>query len=297
MRHDQIETLAALPTAKTGCSILDSSAAARRRLLGVRGEPLLYADWLRVLFLHFEVDAAALQRDVPFPLDLREGRAYVSFVAFTMRDMRPRVGGRLGALLFNPIASHHFLNVRTYVKPRGESGIHFLAEWLDNPISVMLGPPAFGLPYRFGWLGYRHDHEAGVLQGQVIPASHFLNRNASSDLPRLEYHAEINPGAMFCACDANSLDEFLLERYTAFNGRPARRQAGNQSLTVPDSASKRFFRIWHPPWPQVPVRVSSLETSLLRSVWPWFAEARFVGAHYSPGVRDVWMGRPQTCAH
>jgi uncharacterized protein YqjF (DUF2071 family) len=271
--------------------------AARRRLLSVPGEPLLYADWLRVLFIHFEVDAEALQREVPFPLDLREGRAYVSLVAFTMRDMRPRVGGKLAALLFKPIATHHFLNVRTYVKHRGETGIYFLAEWLDNPISVTLGPPAFGLPYRYGRLQYLHDHETGALHGQVTPASRFFNRNNSQDLPHFNYRAKINPGATFCPSDANSLDEFLLERYTAFNGKPARRQAMDTALTVPKSASRRFFRIWHPPWLQTPVHISSLETGLLNSVWPWFAGARLVGAHYSPGVRDVWMGRPQTCAY
>jgi uncharacterized protein YqjF (DUF2071 family) len=114
----------------------DINQAARRRLLSVKGKPLLFADWLRAVFIHFEVDAGALRRDVPFELDLREGRAYVSLVAFTMRDMRPRVGGKLATLLFKPIATHHFLNVRTYVKHHGETGIHFLAEWLDNPLSV-----------------------------------------------------------------------------------------------------------------------------------------------------------------
>src|SRR5262245_45936984 len=57
------------------------SAAARRRLLSRRAEPLFFADWDRALFIHYEVDAAALQRAVPFALDLREGRAYVSLVA------------------------------------------------------------------------------------------------------------------------------------------------------------------------------------------------------------------------
>ena len=297
MRHDQTTTLAAQHTPKTGCTILNSSAVARRRLLGVKGKPLLYADWLRVLFMHFEVEAEALQREVPFPLDLREGRAYVSLVAFTMRDMRPRVGGKLGALLFKPIATHNFLNVRTYVKSGGETGIHFLAEWLDNPISQLLGPPVFGLPYRFGRLHYQHSHEAGALHGQVIPTSWPFNRESSQQSPRLEYHAEINPGATFGPCEANSLDEFLLERYTAFNGKPAPRQIEDSPLTVPNSDAKRFFRIWHPPWPQIPVHVSSLESSLLSGVWPWFAEARFIGANYSPGACGVWMGRPQTCAH
>ena len=296
MRHDQTATLSAQQTAKTGCSILDSSAAARRRLLSVKGEPLFYADWLRVLFIHFEVDVGDLQREVPFPLDLHEGRAYVSLVAFTMRDMRPRVGGRLGVLLFKPIATHNFLNVRTYVRDNNETGIHFLAERLDNPISRLLGPPFFGLPYRFGRLDYQHNHEAGALRGEVTSIPRLFNRNPSRDSLRLEYHAEINHKATFSPCDANSFDDFLLERYTAFNGRPARRHAGESSPGFPRSASRRFFRIWHPPWLQTPVHILSLETSLLRSTWPWFAEPRFAGAHYSPGVRRVWMGRPQACA-
>src|ERR1700730_4842947 len=89
------------------------SAAARRRLLSVKGEPLLYGDWLRAVFMHFEVEADVLQKGVPFELDLDHGRAYVSLVAFTMRGMRPRIGGKLTELLFRPIATHGFLNVRT----------------------------------------------------------------------------------------------------------------------------------------------------------------------------------------
>ena len=72
-----------------------TSASARRRLLSVRGEPLLLSDWDRALFMHFEVDASALQAELPFTLDLREGKAYVSLVAFTMRRMRPRLGGKI----------------------------------------------------------------------------------------------------------------------------------------------------------------------------------------------------------
>src|SRR4051812_8374514 len=88
------------------------SRAARARLAAHRGEPLLTADWDRTLMVHYEVDPAALRPFVPFPLDLHEGRAYVTLVAFTLRDMKPTRGGRLGAWLFRPIATHGFLNVR-----------------------------------------------------------------------------------------------------------------------------------------------------------------------------------------
>src|SRR5436190_10191746 len=143
------------------------SEAARRRMLALPGEPMFYARWDRAVFIHYEADPASLQRNVPFELDLRDGRAFVSIVAFTLSRMRPRIGGRLGEWLFKPIATHEFLNVRTYVRHRGEPGIYFLAEWLSNPLSVRLGPRTFGLPYRFGRLDYDHASNGRTLRGSV----------------------------------------------------------------------------------------------------------------------------------
>src|SRR3954471_14336526 len=105
------------------------SVAARARLLSLQGEPLFLADWEQVVMIHYEVNAAALQQVVPFQLDHWDGRAFVSAVAFTMRRMRPRIGGRLAELMFKPISTHDFLNVRTYVRHNAEPGIFFLAEW------------------------------------------------------------------------------------------------------------------------------------------------------------------------
>jgi len=244
------------------------SASARRRLLSVRGEPLFLADWDRAVFLHYEVDPAALQAAVPFCLDLLDGRAYLSLVAFTLRDLRPRVGGRLGAWLFRRIATHEFLNMRAYVRHRNEPGIYFLAEWLSNPLSVRLGPPAFGLPYRPGTIDYHHIHERGELRGSVEAADRFC---------ALRYHATVPPDAPFVPCPHGTLDEFLLERYTAFTCHQSRRG---------------FFRIWHPPWPQVRIDPSVSDHTLLEENWPWFRDARLIGGNYSHGVRDVWMGRP-----
>jgi uncharacterized protein YqjF (DUF2071 family) len=241
--------------------------AARKRLLSVKGEPLFLADWSRAVFIHYEVPARRLQQDVPFELDLYEGKAYVSLVAFTMRRMRPFHGGTLGAWLFSPIARNDFLNVRTYVRHRGEPGIYFLTEWMNNPLSVRLGPLTFGLPYRFGELNYQHRHEVGNFSGTVREP----NRGDSFCYTA----ASINPN--FVPCSTNSLDEFLLERYTAFTSHGTKR---------------RFFRIWHQPWAQQAIQISVTENRLLYTVWPWFAEATLAGSNYSPGAQDVWMGRP-----
>ena len=238
----------------------------RERLLSLPGEPLFLADWQCALFIHYEVDAALLQRELPFALDLWQGKAFVSLVAFTMRDLRPRFGGSATTWLFKPIATHGFLNARTYVKHSDERGIYFITEWLSNRLSVALGPPLYGLPYRFAKLDYRHTHEQGRLLGKV----------EAPGQGRLVYEAKLAPDAWLSPCENNSLDEFLLERYTAYTSH---------------GTTRRTFRVWHPPWPQMHAQVSVMDNSLLTKAWPWFQSAKFAGANYSPGLCDVWMGR------
>jgi uncharacterized protein YqjF (DUF2071 family) len=213
------------------------SEAAKRRLQSVKGEPLFYSDWLRAVFIHYEVDQDRLQPFVPFPLDLRDGKAYVSLVAFTMRGLRPRVGGLAGELLFKPIATHGLLNVRTYVNHQGEQGIYFMSEWIPNRLSAFIGPHTFGLPYRLGKLHYEHHHETGEVGGTVA---------AGSD--RLVYSGDMAPATPLHVCATDSLEEFLMERYTVFTSAGSKR---------------RFFRIWHAPWLQTSIDAKVLDVSLL----------------------------------
>ncbi|PYK72389.1 MAG: hypothetical protein DME42_09160 [Verrucomicrobia bacterium] len=177
-------------------AVLSASEAARTRLLSRRGEPLFYASWDNVLFIHYETEPDELQCCIPYPLDLYDGRAFVSLVAFTMRGMRPRFGGSLGALLFKPIATHHFLNVRTYVRHRGEAAIYFMREWLSNRMAALLGPRSFGLPYQFGKIEYRNDFEQ-AWSGRVETSG-----GAFSYCARLTTNEFGNSAA-------GSLDEFL----------------------------------------------------------------------------------------
>jgi uncharacterized protein YqjF (DUF2071 family) len=240
------------------------SDLARRRMLAFPGEPMFYARWEHAVFIHYTANPTLLQPDIPFQLDLRDGRAFVSVVAFTLSRMRPRVGGRLGELLFKPIATHEFLNIRTYVRHQGEAGIYFLAEWLSNPLSVLLGPRSFGLPYHFGQIVYRHCEGDNRVRGSI---------KARDD--RLVYEGHISNDHLE-ECEAGSLTEFLLERYTAFTHRNKR---------------SRFFRVWHSPWPQARAQIELSDDSLLDASGPWWKTAQYLAANYSPGVA-VWMGRP-----
>jgi uncharacterized protein YqjF (DUF2071 family) len=221
--------------------------------------------------MHYEVDPVRLQKLVPFELDLYRGSAWISLVAFTLRDMRPRRFGRLGAALLKPIATHEFLNVRTYVKARGEAGIYFLAEWLSNRLSVLLGPSIFGLPYRFGRIAYQHDRfETGLVSGSVC---------SPDERDRFEYAAGLPGDARFCKAKSGSLAEWLMERYTAFT------RGGTQA---------RFFRVWHEPYQQCPATVEIIDQSLIEKSWPMLAGLEPACANFCPGVRDVWMGRPHS---
>lgn len=244
------------------------SELARERMRYSPAKPIFVADWERVLMIHYEVEPQQLQAAVPFELDLHDGRTFVSLVAFTLSGMRPWHGGKLAAWLLKPIATHEFLNVRTYARCDEEAGIYFVAEWLSNRFSVALGPKSFGLPYRFGSIKYDHRWADGVAHGRVEDG----DRSSV-----LSYEAQFDARCDLHGCDRGSLTEWLMERYTAFTSIGSKR---------------RFFRVWHLPWPQVEARVTVSNRSLLERNWLCFREARIVSANFSPGVRDVWMGRP-----
>jgi uncharacterized protein len=229
--------------------------------------PLFVADWTDAMFVHYAVEPAALRPLVPRPLDLdlRDGKAFITLVAFTQRRLRPRLGGRLTAFLSRPLAEHHFLNVRTYVRHAGEAGIYFLAEWIPNRLACLLGPPLYGLPYRLGRLEYR-----GKADG--------FEAIVRCDTRQLHVHADFDGTAGPSPAKRGTLEEFLVERYSAF--------------TVRGRALYRF-RIEHAPWVLRPADVEVRETALLGTVAALLSAP--VAAHGSEGVRDVQIGAPELC--
>jgi uncharacterized protein YqjF (DUF2071 family) len=75
-----------------------------------------------------------------------------------------------------------------------------------------------------------------------------------------------------------TLEEFLFERYSAF---------------TTCWGLQRRFRVWHPPWQHAHIEATIHEDSLLGLTGVWHQEATFIGAHFAPGFKDVWMGRPR----
>jgi hypothetical protein len=222
--------------------------------------PWFRADWRDVLFVHYAVDPALLQPHVPFDLDLYAGKAWVSLVAFTQDRMRPALGGPVAAALMHPAARHEFLNLRTYVRAGDRRAILFLAEWIPNRLALLVGPSLYGLPFRLGTLDYRHHRRDVRANGSglhlSVPPSPGRAQTASSD----------------------SLDAFLLERYTAFTCRFGR---------------GRRFDIAHAPWTWRRATVRVEDDTLIRQAAPWFAAAQPTCAHHSDGAFDVVISGPR----
>lgn len=241
------------------------SEIARGRFREFEKRPLFLANWVEAVFIHFRVEPGELQLTVPFDLDLHEGSAFVSLVAFKQEQLRFARAPSITRWMGNLAANHAFLNFRTYVKYGRERAIYFIAEWVPDRLALWFGPKLYGFPYQLAQLQYHHGSDIGLLQGRV------------SGLGAIEYQARLPVNPTAAAARPGTLDEFLTERYIALTTR---------------RGISRFFQVWHEPWPLTPIPIEISDLSLISFTWPWFRKAEPAGAHYSRGVTGVWIGRP-----
>ena len=108
------------------------------------GWPVWHQRWSRLGFLHWPVAPNAVRSHVPgsLDLDLFEGAAWVTVVAFTVSRMRPTLLPPVPRL-----SNAHQINVRTYVHRDGVPGLWFLSLDANNPLAVWAARIAYQLPF------------------------------------------------------------------------------------------------------------------------------------------------------
>jgi uncharacterized protein YqjF (DUF2071 family) len=219
--------------------------------------------WNDVLFVHVPVAPDELRRHVAgsLEIDTYDGQAYISLVCFRLK-LRPA-----GLPYIPALSSLLEVNVRTYVRCREMSGITFLRMYADNRLAVAAARLLTPLCY-----------EPAKMKGTSATkdrCSYSCRPVAASDELAVEYTIAgpaVQP-------DINSLEAWLVERYTLFVDTPA-------GVIAAD--------VTHPPWQISPVDVHSVHQTLTDR----FASS--VGnclLHHSPGVAAEFhafqaLGRP-----
>ena len=212
-----------------------------------------YQEWNDALFLHWEVDADKLRRQIPanLELDLFNGKPWVSLVAFTMNNIRTRYLPSYG-----PISDFHEINIRTYVKSQNYSGVYFLSIEAGSKISCRLAKTLSGLPYRYS---------------KIVRAKQLYQSNNLQFGDKLSLRYSVGN----VVTGKIRLDSWLTERYALFQ------EAG---------ASLNRFDIHHTEWPLFELHLEKAEILYLR--FKDLVTNVPHRSHYSTGV-DVlaWRAR------
>lgn len=186
-----------------------------------RGVLWVEQSWEHLLFAHWRLEAAVVRRALPpaLELDTWDGAAYVAVVPFLMAGVRGR--------FLPPVpGTDEFpeLNVRTYVRHGGVSGVWFFSLDAASRLAVTTARVLWGLPY------FRADMTIGHEDGWV----RYRSRRVADGAPPAEYRARYRPAGPAFRAEPGTLEHWLTERYSLFVADPRGRV--------------RRGDIDHPPW-------------------------------------------------
>ncbi len=223
--------------------------------------------WLDCLFLHFAAPAAAVARHVPPRLDVETfgGSAWISYVLFRLKlrpAWLPPVPGL--SLLIE-------LNIRTYVRHRGQSGIYFLRMLADNALASAAARLLTPLPYEHARFAVG---QAASSPADKQAACRYVDCRSSTP-PGQRLSLQFANASAYSELRPGSLDDWLLERYRLFLGGP------NAAVLAAD--------VEHAPWQAAAITPAITENTLAIEfgVSP---SAPPAAAHYSPGVAARFGG-------
>jgi hypothetical protein len=185
---------------------------------------LLFMRWHHLLFLHWPVRPALIRPLIPGEIELEtfDGWCWLGIVPFDMPTVRPR---------YLPLPfGFPELNVRTYVKTPGRSGVWFFsldaASWIGVRAARWFGLPYYDARMTVESHGEAVEYRSVRVHKNAAPAEF----NASYRTTGPAYHAE--PG---------TLDHWLTERYCLYGAK-------NPEQVV-------YGEIHHPQWPLQPAEV------------------------------------------
>jgi uncharacterized protein YqjF (DUF2071 family) len=180
--------------------------------------PFLTAHWANVVNFTWRVDPALLARHVPdgVTLDVRDGAAFASLVAFEFRDTRVR-GLRIPLHVDFPE-----INLRFYVRYGGRRGVVFLRELVPRACIALVARRLYNEPYRR--IAMQVETRDG---GEWLSVEHRFGA-------RLQSRLSIRAGVATRVPDDGSEEHYFKEHELGF-GRTR-------------SGETIYYRVQHPVW-------------------------------------------------
>lgn len=193
--------------------------------------------WSQALLLHWPVPTKELRRIVPeeLELDTFDGKAWLCLLPHRVRGVRPIMGPSIPWF-----SSFLQLDVRTYVRHQGESGVFFFSLDASNPVAVWLARTVFRLPYFRADMQVRRKGETFRLSSQ---RTHQGARSAA-------FECHWTPREPLPAGTRDEFVTFVTDRSRLF---------------VPHGGKVLTCSVQHEAWPLRRAHVSVLETTIFEA--------------------------------
>lgn len=156
--------------------------------------------WENVLFLHWPISHKELRPYVPPPFELEtyNGKAWISVVVFQAKHSRLR-----GMPTLLSYRSFMQLNIRTYVKCNGYSGVYFFSLDANSPLAVAGARTTFHLPYLHAKMSLEQTDNGMV----------YKSNREEQDFPTSSFSVICHPLQNNTLFEPTNLSTWLTERY------------------------------------------------------------------------------------
>lgn len=223
----------------------------------------MFMRWTELAFLHWRVPPEVLRPLVPSSLELDtfDGSGWLGIVPFRMEGTRIRAAPGI------PTATDFFeVNVRTYVRGAGRSGVWFMSLDAASRLAVWGARLGLNLPYHHATIDVTAN-DVGVRY-----ASRRVGRG-----PAAQLEVTYGPKGKVYRAAPGSLDHWLTERYCLFGQRR--------------SGAVYYIDVHHAPWPLQPGRAIISSSTLAEAAGLDLPETQPEVVHYSRSL-DVLAWPP-----
>ena len=185
----------------------------------------LTAQWNNLIIITYAVDPKQLLSYLPsgLELDTREGKAFISFVAFEFNNIRVK-GFKI------PFHSHFpEINLRFYVKKENKRGVVFIKEFVPKYFVALVANKIYNEPYHSIPMHVKTE----MLENEIKSEHRFIHDKQSYSL------SVIAENKSYIPMD-NSIEHFFKEHDIGFG-----KEKNGNTL---------FYYVHHPVWEIYPIK-------------------------------------------